>query len=255
MNASSPSGSTPETQTSMGAAARDGVPFTNAAELFELLAQVRSAHHQILDHFQTSATALSQQCGEVEVLLEWVRRLETNLHEAKNHVETLATALDRIKIVALNTGLEGARLGDLAGKALMAVSDELRSLTSRGLELLSEHVSTVEQMEADRQRLDVMTDRIQSHLSDLDASLREATSSGRSGGQLLSRLESALQQSSGLDAETALRLGKISEQARGLVALVTDLSKPEQQQAMRTALLPAIEPLLVWLSSTTGKVP
>lgn len=255
MTASSPSGSTPETQTTMGGAVHADRHVVNAAELFELLAQIRSTNQQTFDHFQSCATALSQQCGEVEVLLEWVRRLETNLREAKNHVETLATALDRIKIVALNTGLEGARLGDLAGKALMAVSDELRTLTSRGLELLSEQVSTVEQMEADRQRLDVMTERIQSHLSDLDASLREATSSERSIGQLLSRLESTLQQSTGMDAETALRLGKISEQARALVALVTDLPKPEQQQAMRHALLPAIEPLLGWISSTAGKLP
>lgn len=254
MTASSTSDSMPGAQASDGQA-ECAKQVSNAAELFELLAQVRSSGQQSVEHFQSSAAALSQQCGEIEVLSEWVRRLETNLREAKSHVDTLATALDRIKIVALNTGLEGARVGDIAGKALMAVSDELRTLTSRGLELLSEHVSTVEQMEADRQRLDVMTERIQAHLSDLEANLREAISSQRASGQLLLRLETALQQSTGLDPEAALRLGKISEQARELVALVSDLTKPAQQQALRGALLPALEPLFTWLANTSGTRP
>jgi hypothetical protein len=217
-------------------------------ELFEIHATLRGISDKTTEACQVSASVISRQRGDVEALSEWLRRLEAGLREARNHVDTLGVALDRIKIVALNTGLEGARLGDLAGKALIAVSDELRSLTTRGLELLSEQASTVEQMEADRQRLVALSERSQSQLSELESKLREALTSEQLNHQALSRFAGALQAATGLDIEAAARLGRISEQARGLVELLTGLSKPEHQKAVRLALLPELEPLVAWLS-------
>jgi hypothetical protein len=230
-------------------------PIADVTELFEIHALLQTLSDQITDHCQASASVMTQQRGDIEALSEWLRRLESSLREARNHVDTLGVALDRIKIVALNTGLEGARLGDLAGKALISVSDELRTLTSRGLELLSEQASTVEQMEADRQRLVTLTEHNQARSSELESRLREALSSEQLTHQTLSRLAVALQHSTGLDVEAAARLSRISEQTRSLVESLTTLSKPEHRHAVRSALVPALEPLLAWLSSAADSKP
>ncbi len=224
-------------------------------ELFEIHALLRSFSDKTTDACQVSSAVTTRQRGDVEALSEWLRRLETSLREARNHVDTLGAALDRIKIVALNAGLEGARLGDLAGKALIAVSDELRNLTTRGLELLSEQASTVEQMEADRQRVVVLSERSQSQLSEVESRLREALSTEQLNHQALSRFAGALEAATGLDVEAASHLSQISEQARSLVKLLTGLSKPEHQRAVRSALLPALEPLVLWLSSSADPKP
>jgi len=219
------------------------------AELYEIHATLRGLSDKTTEICQGSAAVITRQRGDAEALSEWLRRIETSLREARNHVDTLGVALDRIKVVALNAGLEGARLGDLAGKALIAVSDELRSLTTRGLELLSEQACTVEQMEADRQRLATLSERSQAQLSDLESRLRDALATEHLNHQALSRFGSALQVKTGLDTESAARLGQISAQTRGLLELLAGLAKPEHQDAVRVALRPALEPLVTWLSS------
>jgi hypothetical protein len=224
-------------------------PIAHAAELFEIHALLQKHSDQTADHCQASSPVVARQRGEIEALSEWLRRFETSLREARSHIDTLGVALDRIKIVALNTGLEGARLGDLAGKALISVSDELRTLTARGLELLSEQACTVEQMEADRQRLVALTERSQSHLSELESRLREALASEQLTHQGLLRFATTLRQSTGLDVEAAAGVSRVSEQARGLVESLAGLAKSERQTAVRAALLPALEPLIAWLSS------
>lgn len=225
------------------------------AELFEIHSKLRGLSDKTTDACQMSASITARQRGDVEALAESLRRLETSLRESRNHVETLGVALDRIKIVALNAGLEGARLGDLAGKALIAVSDELRSLTTRGLELLSEQASTVEQVEADRQRLVALSERSHSQLNELESRLREAIGAEQLNHQVLSRLAGALQAATGMDVEAAAHLGQIAEQAKGLVDLLTDLSKTGQPRAVRSALQPVLEPLMAWLSSAADSKP
>lgn len=230
-------------------------PISDLALLYEIHSQLRNASEETVAGCQASSEILVRHRGEFEGLSEWLRRFESSLRESRNHVDTLGVALDRIKIVALNTGLEGARLGDLAGKALIAVSDELRSLTSRGLELLSDQASTVEQMDLDRQRLIELTDRTQSNLSEIETKLQEALSAEHSCHQAIERFASALEQATGFDAEAAARLGRISEQARGLAESLTSVSKSEHQNAVRHALLPALQPLVDWLSSSVESKP
>ncbi|HEY5961004.1 MAG TPA: hypothetical protein VIV60_30820 [Polyangiaceae bacterium] len=225
------------------------------AQLFEIHSVLQALCGKTIDHCRTSAVTTAQQRSEFEELSEWLRRFETNLHEARNHIDTLGVALDRIKIVALNTGLEGARLGDLAGKALIAVSDELRSMTARGLEILSEQATTIEQMETDRQRLLALGERGEVKLADLESRLRDALAAQQTSQTELGRLASALQQSTGLDVEAAARLSRISEQARDLVKLLDALSATRHHELARAALVPALGPIVAWLAKDVDSSP
>lgn len=230
-------------------------PINDFAAMFEIRAQLQRVNEQAEGHCRASSLVVSSHRSEIEGLSELLRRLETSLREARNHVETLGVALDRIKIVALNTGLEGARLGDLAGKALIAVSDELRNLTSRGLELLSEQASSVEQMELDRQRLLALVDRSQVQMNEIESRLREILAAEQVAQRELDRFSNVLEQATGLDPESAARLGRISEQARELAASLATLAKPEHDDRVRAALLPALQPFLAWLTSSVDTKP
>lgn len=222
---------------------------TAVAELFAVHAVLRRLNQQKTQESQASSALVVQQRGELEATTEWLRRLESGLRDARNHVDTLGAALDRIKIVALNTGLEGARLGDVAGKALIAVSDELRNLTSRGLELLSEQASTVEQMETDRQRIAALAEHAQTLSAEVEQRLRGALASEQTAADAIARLARALELTTGLDVESAAQLSRISEQARELFSSLSSFALPDQRKAAHAALAPALEPLLTWLTS------
>jgi hypothetical protein len=224
-------------------------PMPEFAELFAIRALLQKLSEQTTTQCQMASTITARQRGDIETILDSLRRFETSLREARSHVDTLGVALDRIKIVALNTGLEGARLGDVAGKALVTVSDELRVLTSRGLELLSEHASTVEQLEQEHRRIAELAENGQTNLRELDGQQRAALGCEDQKRAALARFAEILKESTGLDVEAAERLGRIEEQARGLVESLAVLAQPEHRRIARCALLPALQPLLTWLAS------
>jgi ferritin-like metal-binding protein YciE len=227
---------------------------SECARIFEIHAVLQEACSKAIDQCQSSVATVTQQRGDFDELSEWLRRFETHLHEARNHVERLGVAFDRIKIVALNTGLEGARLGDLAGKALVAVSDELRSLTSRGLDILSEQATTIEQLETERQRLLALGERSENQVNDVEARLRDALSAQHTSQTELQRLATALQQSTGLDVEAAARVSRITEQARNLAELLDGLST-EHRKVTHAALAPALGPIVTWLAKDPDSLP
>src|SRR5512142_296588 len=62
------------------------------------------------------ASQALQRCRtQIETCTDQAARLEVRLHDTRTSAVQLAEALDRIKLVALNAGLEGARLGESSG--------------------------------------------------------------------------------------------------------------------------------------------
>jgi len=228
---------------------------SESSELFEIHSALQEAGKRLNEAREAAQMLGTSQKSEAGYLVDFARRFEEQVLEAHSRVELLGAALDRIKIVALNTGLEGARLGDLAGKVLVGVADELRQLTARGLELLLEQTSALEQLEKERLRLRDVTERNQKHLTLLD-NLEQSCKEAEAGATIATlRLSQALERSTGLDGEAQARVVQTAERARELAALLAKFDKPAQRQVARQALLLELEPLLLFLSQDKTVAP
>jgi hypothetical protein len=186
-----------------------------------------------------------QQCrSQFEACADQSRRLEVRLRDTRASAAQLADALERIKLVALNTGLEGARLGESSGKALVAIAEEVRNLSARGLEVVANHIRLVEEAEVEQGKLVLAAELAQSLAMDLASQLRQTQECQFDALASLDMLEKAIERASGLDASTALEVQRVAEHGQGLLSALEGLSVSHRQKIARTLLLPAVEPLL-----------
>ncbi len=186
-----------------------------------------------------------QQCrSQVEACADQARRLEVRLRDTRGSASQLADTLERIKLVALNTGLEGARLGESSGKALVAIAEEVRNLASRGLETVAAHVRLVEEVEAEQAKMIRASEMAQSLAQELSNLLRQTQECQMDTVASLDMLEKAIERASGLDAPTALEVQRVAEHGQGLLSALEGLSVSRRKKIAKTMLVPAVEPLL-----------
>jgi len=209
------------------------------------------AHHvaarsaqQAVEQCGKASQGLQQCRSQVEACADQARRLEVRLRDTRSSASQLSDALERIKLVALNTGLEGARLGESSGKALVAIADEVRNLSSRGLEAVATHIRLVEEAEAEQTKLIQASELAQTLSMELANMLRQTQECQMDSLASLDMLEKAIERATGLDATTALEVQRVAQHGQGLLNALEGLSVSRRQKIAKTLLLPAVEPLL-----------
>ena len=81
---------------------------------------------------ERAVASAAKQRASLDAGTDETRALSTRTDELQRQVARLTEAFERLNVVALNAGLEGARLGESAGKPLSLVSDEVRAQAERG---------------------------------------------------------------------------------------------------------------------------
>jgi methyl-accepting chemotaxis protein len=153
-------------------------------------------------------------------------------------------ALERLGVVALNAGLEGARTAEPQGKALLLLSEEIRSHVSRGAETARDLVSVVEELASE-------TGQIRKEIEGARTAAEETGQAAESLGVSLGRARQALtdaerhlKRATGIDPETARAMSLATEHARGLLSALSTLSTATQARPLLLgALRPALAPL------------
>jgi hypothetical protein len=140
--------------------------------------------------------------------------------------------------------IEGARLGESSGKALVAIAEEVRNLSSRGLDIVATHIRLVEEAEVEQAKLIQASELAQSLAMELANMLRLTQECQIDAQASLDMLEKAIERASGLDATTALEVQRVAEHGQGLLSALEGLSVSRRQKIAKTMLLPAVEPLL-----------
>lgn len=126
------------------------------AERQRLAERLAAALKASADADQAGGQAQAQaarQATEIEGLLEGGERLALRGRDLRASVQELRETLERGRLSTLNAALEGARLGEVAGKALMAMTDEVRSALGRSADVLDDHATRVAELERERERL------------------------------------------------------------------------------------------------------
>jgi methyl-accepting chemotaxis protein len=203
-----------------------------------------NAAHQAHEQCSGANRGLQQCRTALETCADQARRLEARLRETRATAVQASEMLERIKLVALNTGLEGARLGEPAGKALVAVAEEVRTLSSRSLDVLTTHLRMMDEAELEQQKLVQSAELVQSHAMDLAGVLRQTLERQGDALAALATLEQSIERASGLDAGTAAELQSIAQHGQGLIAALESLSVARRRRVVKNLLLPTLEPLL-----------
>jgi hypothetical protein len=124
-------------------------------DLAELLRELSDAEHAraSADRAAQAATAEATRAQAVlDTVQDGARLLGQRGRELKHSANAVRDALERARLSALNAALEGAKLGEPLGKAVLTMADDVRAQLSRCADSLEEHLGTLAELDRDRER-------------------------------------------------------------------------------------------------------
>lgn len=213
------------------------------ALLFRAHEDAVTAADMALSLSQTAGASATQQRSAVEAAADATQSLQSRAREAKLSLSRARDALEQIRIVALNAGLEGARLGDPVGKPLVLVAEEVRTQVGRTLGSLEDHGETLDQMDREHEKLRDQVGDIQQRSADLARDLLQAQASQRDVSAALGEMADRLRVVTRTDPETAKMVAQAADHARELIGSLSSLASKPHRTALLGALAPALRPL------------
>jgi hypothetical protein len=192
---------------------------------------------------QRIAAVAARQRGAIEAVADRARTLSARGVELQAGAARLLDALDRLALVGLNAGLEGARLGEGEGRALALVSDEVRAQSSRGGDVAREIGASLSQLSADLGQLEAHIGQAQAVVAEVTQDAARAAGAAMDTETALVDIGERVKAATGSDPEALRAVAEASDRARALVTSLGALAGKVQRQALVGALLPLFEPL------------
>jgi hypothetical protein len=192
---------------------------------------------------QRIASTAARQRSSIDGVADRARELSSRAVEVQAGFARVVDAFERLALVALNAGLEGARLGESQGRQLGLVSDEVRGHSARGGDHARELAAALSQIAAELVQLE-------SHLAQAQGVVSEVTQESARAAGAASDAESALldmgervKKATGSDPEAVRAIAEATERARSLVVSLTALSGRVPRALLVGALSPVLAPL------------
>lgn len=196
--------------------------------LAECLSEAVNAANEADQASGQAQAQAARQASEIEGLLEGGERLALRGRDLRAGVQELRDTLERGRLSTLNAALEGARLGEVAGKALMAMTEEVRSALGRSADVLDEHAARVAELERERERLVLALGPLSDAARAVAAEVARAAERNRSQRDALAELGQELRQRLGVDPELG---GLVARAAREAAELLDTLAALEARGA------------------------
>jgi hypothetical protein len=189
---------------------------------------------------QRIASTASRQRTALDAVADRARALSSRAAELQAGFVHAVDAFERLGLIALNAGLEGARLGETEGRQLALVSDDVRRQSARGGDAVRELSSGLGQVATELGQVESQVAQAQAVVAEV------AQDSARTAGAA-SDVESALldmservKRATGSDPEAVRAVAEASERGRALVASLAALSG----KVPRPQLVNALQPML-----------
>jgi len=192
---------------------------------------------------QRIASGVAKQRGSVDAIGDRSRAASARAQEMSTAFARVVDSFDRLGLVALNAGLEGARLGESAGRSLLLVSDEVRAQTSRGSDSARELAATLAEIGGELGQLNVQLDQVRELASEVAHEAARASAAGAEADRLLIEMSDGLRRTTERDPETVVAIAEAGEHARAMVASLGALSGKVPRALLLSALRPMLEPL------------
>jgi methyl-accepting chemotaxis protein len=192
---------------------------------------------------QRIASSAARQRGSIDAVADRVRALASRTSEVQAGFARVIDAFERLALVALNAGLEAARLGETEGRQLGLVGDEVRSHSARGAEAARELGAGLGQLAAYVGQLDANIAQAQAVVAEVTQESARALGAASDAESALADIGERVKKATGSDPETVRAIAEASERARGLVTALGALSGKVPRALLAAALRPALEPL------------
>ncbi len=151
---------------------------------------------------------------------------------------------ERLGVVALNAGLEGARAGEPQGRALLLLSEEIRANVVRGAEAAGELGRAVDEIAAESAEVRRQIERSRVEVSEVGQEAAQLQAAAALASKSLDDLGARLRRATGIDPEMARVVALAAEHARGLMTALSALSTAAQAGPVLGALRPVNRPLV-----------
>ncbi|HTA92658.1 MAG TPA: methyl-accepting chemotaxis protein [Polyangiaceae bacterium] len=219
-----------------------GVPTLQGARILAALGAAKTAATRGAADQKSASALVVRQHGDLDALQEAGQKLGARGRDIRNSLLLLRESIDRAKLTALNAGLEGARLGEPIGKALVVMGDEVRNLLARAIDALEEHASLLAEADRDRERCLSDLAHIGDGARELRGTLTRAEEQSQLTSALLGEVHIDLAEAFGTDPEAARILASSAGQVKTLADSLLELS--QRSPLGVAALRELLDPLL-----------
>ena len=200
---------------------------------------------------QISAT-IARHGAQIDSLADRTRAAAGRAQDLRGVFTRISEVFERLNIVALNAGLEGARLGEAAGRAVGLVSDEVRTHAARGSASVHELTASLGDIAEELKSLHVALDSSREATSSIAEQSARAANSSSETERALQEIEARIRATTGSDPATVRAIAEASEHARALVTAIGALSEHVSQEVWVEALRPTLEPLVGVLAESAA---
>jgi hypothetical protein len=166
----------------------------------------------------------------------------------------VSEAFERLGVVALNAGLEGARAGEQMGRALLLVSEEIRANVVRGADAAAELARSVDELGDEATEVRRQIERSRAEASDVGQEAAQLQAAAGSAAKSLEDLGARLRKATGIDPEMARVVALASDHARGLMTALSALATAAPSAPVLLALRPVVAPLVRLLGELDARV-
>jgi len=195
------------------------------------------------DAAQRIASHVAKQRGTVDALADRARAVSARAHDLSQSFSRIVDSFARLELVALNAGLEGARMSEGAAQALGLVSDEVRAQATRGSEASRELSSALSEIGSELLQVNASLDRTREAAAEVAQEAARVGGASADAERALGDMGDRLRTATGSDPESARAIAEAAEHARALVAALGALSGKVPHAVVVTALRPVLEPL------------
>jgi methyl-accepting chemotaxis protein len=192
---------------------------------------------------QRIASHVAKQRGTVDALADRARAVATRAGDLSAGFARIVDSFARLELVALNAGLEGARLGEGPGRALQLVSEEVRGQATRGSDASRELSTALSEIGAELVQVNASLDRAREAAAEVSHEAARVSGASSDAERALNEMSDRFRTATGSDPETARAIAAAAEHARSLVGALEELSGKVPQSLVVGALRPVLEPL------------
>lgn len=231
---------------------RGSTTAADAGALWTAHARASSSTREAGEAAQRIASNVAKQRGALDSVGDRARAVATRAQDLGTSFSRVNDAFEKLSLVALNAGLEGARLGEHVGHSLQLVSEEVRLSSARGLESARELSSALSEVASELGQVTGNLERAREAAAEVAQEAARVGNASSDTERALGELADRMKRATGSDPETAKALADAVEHGRAFVGALGSLGEKVPRSILMSVLRPVLEPLLKWIGEEEG---